>query len=111
MLVKETDSLDQVEAAWTQLGEALGKQALAASERERISRARERNRQRLQNEPRLKALIMVWKSPRMASGSGTYIESLLESCGAENVLANITTHWMRVALTTEPPAQEYATLS
>jgi len=111
ILVTQTDSLDQVEAAWTQLGEALGKQALAVCERERISRARERNRQRLQNEPRLKALIMVWKSPWMASGSGTYMESLLESCGIENVLANIKTKWIRVALTTEPPAEDYATLS
>src|SRR5260370_8310528 len=100
MLVKETDSLDQVEAAWTQLGEALGKQALAASERERISRARERNRQRLQNEPRLKALIMVWKSPWMASGSGTYMESLLYSCGIENFLPTIKTKSTRVSLTT-----------
>src|SRR5260370_13698550 len=72
ILVTQTDSLDQVEAAWTQLGEALGKQALAASERERIRRARERNRQRLQHEPRLKTLIMDWKSPWMYRDSGTY---------------------------------------
>src|SRR5258708_18356201 len=108
ILVTQTDSLDQVEATWTQLGEATGKRALAASERKRISRARERNRQRLQNEPRLRALIMVWKSPWMASGSGTYMESLLESCGIDNVLANIKTKWIRVALTTQLPGNGYA---
>src|SRR5260370_20166222 len=57
ILVTQTDSLDQVEAAWTQLGEANGPQALAARERDRISWARERNPQRLQPEPRLNALI------------------------------------------------------
>ncbi len=111
ILVTQTDSLDQVEATWTQLGEATGKRALAASERERISRTRERNRQRLQNEPRLRALIMVWKSPWMASGSGTYMESLLESCGIDNVLANIKTKWIRVALTTKPLAEDYTAVS
>jgi len=111
ILVTQTDSLDQVEAAWTQLGEATGRPALAASERERISRTRERNRQRLRNEPRLRALIMVWKSPWMASGSGTYMESLLESCGIDNVLANIETKWIRVALTTKPLAVDYAAVS
>lgn len=111
ILVTQTDSLDQVEATWTQLGEATGKQALAAFERERISRTRERNRQRLQNEPRLRALIVIWKSPWMASGSGTYMESLLESCGIDNVLANIKTKWIRVALTTKPLAEDYTAVS
>jgi ABC-type Fe3+-citrate transport system substrate-binding protein len=111
ILVTQTDSLDQVEAAWTQLGEATGTQALAARERDLISQARERNRQRLQHEPRLTALIMVWKSPWMASGSGTYMESLLQSCGIDNVLANIKTKWVRVALTTKPPAEARATLA
>jgi hypothetical protein len=108
ILVTQTDSLDQVEEAWTQLGEALGRKELAARERERITRARERNRQRLRNGPRLRALIMVWKSPWMASGSGTYMESLLESCGIDNVLANIKTKWIRVALTTQLPGNGYA---
>ncbi len=108
ILVTQTDSLDEVEATWTQLGEATGKQALAARERERISQARERNRQRLQNAPRLSALIMVWKSPWMASGAGSYMESLLESCGIDNVMANIKIKWMRVALTTEPAPEEQA---
>ena len=111
ILVTQTDSLDQVEATWTQLGEATGKRALVASERVRISRTRERNRQRLQNEPRLRALIMVWKSPWMASGSGTYMESLLESCGIDKVLANIKTKWIRVALTAKPLAEDYTTVS
>jgi ABC-type Fe3+-citrate transport system substrate-binding protein len=109
IVVTQTDSLDQVEAAWTQLGEALGRQGFAARERERISRARERNRQRLQDERRLRALIMVWKSPWMASGSGTYIESLLESCGIDNVLAHIKTKWIRVTLSTSPIPEEQAT--
>src|SRR5258708_24786171 len=108
ILVTQTESLDQVEEAWTQLGEALGRKALAARERERITRARERNRQRLRNGPRMRALIMVWKSPWMASGSGTYMESLLESCGIDNVLANIKTKWIRVALTTQLPGNGYA---
>jgi iron complex transport system substrate-binding protein len=111
ILVTQTDSLDQVEATWTQLGEATGTQALADLERERISHARDRNRQRLRNAPRLSALIMVWKSPWMASGADTYMESLLESCGIDNVLSNVRTKWIRVALTTEPLAEDGSALS
>ena len=81
ILVTQTDSLDEVEATWTLLGEATGQKKLAVRERDRIREARERNRQRMQNVAPLTALIMVWKSPWMASGSGTYMESLLESCG------------------------------
>src|SRR5260370_14168222 len=39
ILETQTDSLDQVEAAWTQLEQATGTQALAARKRDRISRA------------------------------------------------------------------------
>ena len=102
ILVTQTDSLDEVEATWTLLGEATGQKKLAAWERDRIREARERNRQRMQNVARLTALIMVWKSPWMASGSGTYMESLLESCGIENAMAGVKKKWIRVALTTEP---------
>jgi ABC-type Fe3+-hydroxamate transport system substrate-binding protein len=102
ILVTQTDSLDEVEATWTLLGEATGREKLAARERERIREARERNRQRMQSAERLRALIMVWKSPWMASGSGTYMESLLESCGIENVMAGVKTKWIRVALSAEP---------
>jgi iron complex transport system substrate-binding protein len=101
ILVTETDSLDQVETTWTQLGEATGRQALAARERERIRQARERNCQRMQNAPRLSALIMVWRSPWMASGSGTYMESLLAACGIDNVMSGVNTKWIHVALTTD----------
>jgi Periplasmic binding protein len=111
ILVTQTDSLDQVEATWTQLGEATGTQALADRERERISHARNRNRQRLRNAPRLSALIMVWRSPWMASGAGTYMESLLDSCGIDNVLSNVKTKWIRVALTTETLAEDGSALS
>jgi hypothetical protein len=101
ILVTETDSLDQVEAAWTQLGEATGRQALAAQERERIQQARERNRRRMRNAPRLRALIMVWRSPWMASGSSTYMESLLQACGIDNLMSGVNPKWIRVALATD----------
>jgi iron complex transport system substrate-binding protein len=102
ILVTQTDCLDEVEATWTQLGEATGKQALAGRERERIREARERNRERIKDAPRVSALIMVWKSPWIASGAGTYVESLLESSGIENVMARVKTKWIRVGLTTQP---------
>ena len=105
LLVTQTDNLDEVEATWTQLGDATGTQALAARERQRIRQARELNRDRTRNGPRLSALVMVWKSPWMASGSGTYMESLLEACGIDNVLHHINTKWIRVALTTQPLPQ------
>jgi ABC-type Fe3+-citrate transport system substrate-binding protein len=104
ILVTQTDNLDEVEATWTQLGEATGKQTLARHERERIRLARERNRERIKDTPRVSALIMVWKSPWIASGAGTYVESLLESSGIDNVMAGVKTKWIRVGLTTEPAA-------
>jgi hypothetical protein len=36
------------------------------------------------------------------------MESLLESCGIENVMAGVKTKWIRVALTTEPVRVEKA---
>jgi ABC-type Fe3+-hydroxamate transport system substrate-binding protein len=102
ILVTQTDNLDEVEATWTQLGDATGTQALAASERQRIRQARERNVHRTRHAPRLSALVMVWKSPWMASGCGTYMESLLAACGIDNLLHHINTKWIRVALTTQP---------
>jgi iron complex transport system substrate-binding protein len=107
ILVTQTDSLDEVEATWTQLGEATGKQEAAARERERIREARERNRERLKGETRVSALILVWKTPWMASGAGTYVESLLECCGFDNVMSGVKSKWVRVAFNTEPaPATE-----
>jgi len=111
ILVTETDSLDEVEAAWTQLGEATGKRKLAAVERARIGRMRELNLRRLHNEPRFTALLVVWRAPWMASGSGTYMESLLESCGIDNVLSGIKTKWIRIALATEAPVGDHTSRS
>jgi hypothetical protein len=100
ILVTQTDSLDEVEATWTQLGEATGKQEEAARERQRIREARERNRARMKDAARVSALILVWKTPWMASGAGTYVESLLERCGFDNVMGGVQTKWVRVDLTT-----------
>jgi hypothetical protein len=100
ILVTQTDSLDEVEATWTLLGEATG-QPLAERERERIRKARERNRERMKDVPRISALIMVWKSPWMASGAGTYAQSLLGCCGIDNVMGGVKTKWIRVALGNE----------
>jgi iron complex transport system substrate-binding protein len=102
ILVTQTDNLDEVEATWTQLGAATGKEEEAARQRERIREARERNRERIKDAPRVSALIMVWKSPWIASGAGTYVESLLESSGIDNVMARVKTKWIRVGLTTVP---------
>jgi hypothetical protein len=101
ILVTQTDSLDEVEATWTQLGEATGKQEEAAREWERIREARERNRERLKDAARVSALILVWKTPWMASGAGTYVESLLECCGFDNVMSGVKTKWVRVDLTAQ----------
>ena len=98
VLVTQTDSLDEVEEAWTQLGKATGATARADEYRERIAAARERNRSLLCDVRPLPTLIPVWRDPWIVSGSGTYMESLLAECGFRNVMAPTETKWVRVAL-------------
>jgi ABC-type Fe3+-hydroxamate transport system substrate-binding protein len=98
VLVVLTDSLDQVEAAWLQLGEATNSMPLAQKYRDEIAAARAFNRSKLREIQTLPTLIPVWRDPWMASGSGTYIESLLSECGFRNVLAQCDRKWTKVAI-------------
>lgn len=98
VLVVSTDSLDQVEAAWLQLGEAMGAMGLAQKYRDEIAAARAFNRLELREIQPLSTLIPVWRDPWMASGAGTYMESLLSECGFRNVLAECERKWTKVAL-------------
>ena len=98
VLVTSTDSLDQVEAAWLQLGQATGSTRLARQYREEITAARAFNRSELRGIQPLSTLILVWRDPWMASGSGTYLESMLGECGFRNVLSDSNRKWTTVAL-------------
>jgi ABC-type Fe3+-hydroxamate transport system substrate-binding protein len=98
VLVTSTDSLDQVEAAWLQLGQATGSTRLARQYREEIAAARAFNRSELRDIQPLSALILVWRDPWMASGSGTYMESLLAECGFRNVLFGSDRKWTKITL-------------
>jgi ABC-type Fe3+-hydroxamate transport system substrate-binding protein len=98
VLVTSTDSLDQVEATWLQLGDATGTTGLARQYREQIAAARAFNRSELRDTKPLSTLIPVWRDPWMASGSGTYMESLLAECGFRNVFSQSDRKWAKVAL-------------
>jgi ABC-type Fe3+-hydroxamate transport system substrate-binding protein len=98
VLVTSTDSLDQVEAAWLQLGQATGSTCLARQYREEIAAARAFNRSELRDIQSLSTLILVWRDPWIASGSGTYMESLLGECGFRNVFSQSDRKWAKVAL-------------
>ena len=102
VLVTQTDSLDEVEEAWRQLGEATGAAARAEEYRERIAAARERNRRLLRGVRPLPTLVPVWRDPWIVSGSGTYMESLLAECGFRNIMASTETKWVRVPLEGTP---------
>jgi hypothetical protein len=98
VLVTSTDSLDQVQATWLQLGDATGTTDLARQYREQIAAARASTRATLRGVRPLSTLIMVWRDPWMASGSGTYMESLLAECGFRNVFSLSDRKWVKVAL-------------
>ena len=98
VLVTQTDSLDEVEEAWIQIGEATGREEFAAKHREQIVSARARNRAALGDMDCIRTLIPVWRDPWMASGSGTYMESLLSECGFHNVLSQAGDKWVKIAL-------------
>ena len=98
VLVTSTDSLDQVEATWLQLGNATGTTNLARQYREAITAARASNREVLRAVRPLSTLIPVWRDPWMASGSGTYIESMLAECGFRNVWSQSDRTWVKIAL-------------
>jgi ABC-type Fe3+-hydroxamate transport system substrate-binding protein len=98
ILVTQTDSLDEVEEAWRRIGEATGKEELAGTYRENIASARAYNRAALRDMDCIPALIPVWRDPWMASGSGTYMESLLSECGFHNVLSHAGKKWVKIAL-------------
>jgi ABC-type Fe3+-hydroxamate transport system substrate-binding protein len=104
VLVTQTDSLDEVEAAWMVLGEATGTAAQAQEYRDRIAAARDLNRGLLRGVRRLPTLIPVWRDPWIVSGSGTYMESLLAECGFRNVMVATEKKWVRVSLEGVPAA-------
>lgn len=98
VLVTSTDSLDQVEATWLQLGDATGTAGLARQYREQLAAARASTREALRGVRPLSTLIPVWRDPWMVSGSGTYMESLLAECGFRNVFSQSDRKWSKVAL-------------
>jgi ABC-type Fe3+-hydroxamate transport system substrate-binding protein len=98
VLVTQTDSLDQIEATWLQLGEATGTTGLANECRKRIASARAYNLEALRGIRSLPTLVPVWRDPWMASGSGTYIESLLAECGFRNIMSRTDRKWISIAL-------------
>lgn len=108
VLVTSTDSLDEVEAAWLQLGDATGTTDLARQYREQTAAARASNRRALRGIRPLPTLIPVWRDPWMASGSGTYMESLLTECGFRNVLSQSDCKWPRIALNKNKPGNGLA---
>jgi iron complex transport system substrate-binding protein len=95
-LIIETDSLDQVESAWLLLGEATGTLPAAVEQRNKIIAARARSRAALCGIARISTLIVVWRDPWMASGSGTYPDALLSECGFRNVLYGVGKKWVKV---------------
>lgn len=96
VLVTETDSLDQVETSWLALGRAVGREEAAGRERQRIAVAREQARRRCEGLPSLKTLILIWESPWIAAGAGTYMGALLDECGFENVLGAVDAKWVEL---------------
>lgn len=101
VLVTETDSLDDVEETWLQLGRATDKEAAAEEERRRIVTARQGIVQRRSAAAALATLVPVWKNPWMAAGGGTYLGDLLAECGFRNILENIPEKWARIVLSTD----------
>lgn len=95
-LVIETDSLDQVERAWLLLGEATGTLSAAVEQRNKIIAGRARNRAALCGIACIPTLILVWRDPWIASGSGTYPDALLSECGFRNVLCGVGKKWVKV---------------
>lgn len=95
LLVTETDSLAEVAETWTALGDATGTTEPAARERAKLEAAMARAHEHSKTGRRLSTLVPVWKDPWMASGGGTYIESLLGACGFDNVLAATPEKWVR----------------
>lgn len=98
VLVITTDSLDQVEAAWLELGDETRTTDLARQYCEQTAAARVSNRRALRGLRPLPTLIPVWRDPWIASGSGTYMESLLAECGFHNVLSQSDRKWAHIAL-------------
>ena len=108
LLVTQTDSLDEVESTWIQIGEATGTEASARRHCERIVAARAYNRTALQGIGLIPALIPVWRDPWMASGSGTYMESLLSECGFRNILSRTDKKWIRISFQPSREAEAHA---
>ena len=104
VLVTQTDSLDEAEAAWMRIGEATATAARAGEYRDEIAAARACNRGILRGAKPLPTLIPVWRDPWIASGSGTYMESLLAECGFRNVMAPTDKKWVRICLRDSPSA-------
>jgi ABC-type Fe3+-hydroxamate transport system substrate-binding protein len=54
-------------------------------------------------EPRRRAVVPIWRRPWMAVGSGTFTGTVLERLGVDNVLADATDRYPRIALGELPP--------
>lgn len=104
VLVTETDSLADVAATWSQLGDAVDAPEAAAKERTRIEEALTDARARLADAPRLSALVPVWKHPWMATGGGTYVSDLIGACGFDNILGETDEKWVRFVPSSDPAA-------
>jgi iron complex transport system substrate-binding protein len=90
------DGLDDVFRAIPQLGKAVGEEAKAQAELEKLKKQLDTVRRRVEKEPRVKALIVMNDSGQMVAGPGTFLDDILKAAGGENAAAPLGTQWPTV---------------
>lgn len=106
-VVSVTDQLDLV----TKLGEILGMETAAHNLNNTTNEALAQLKQQLRGLPKERVVYLIWKKPYMAAGRDTFINTMIELCGWENLVdelryPELSTAQMcradRILLSTEP---------
>jgi iron complex transport system substrate-binding protein len=90
------DGLDDVFKAIPELGNAAGEQARAAARLDQLRKQFATVRQRVENAPKVKTLIVVNDDGRSVAGPGTFLDDILKAAGGENAAAPLGVQWPTV---------------
>ncbi|NIR46403.1 MAG: cobalamin-binding protein [Gemmatimonadetes bacterium] len=94
----EVQTLDDMRETARDLGAMLGLETRADSLIATIDQELDEIRQTVAGRPRPSVFYVVWYAPPTTSGSGTYIDELIEIAGGQNIFADAPGLWPQVSL-------------
>lgn len=89
VFVTDINSLEDALEMIKNIGTLTGKAKKASGIANRIEKKFQQLSDSLSGKQKIKTAYLIWRNPYMAVGGNTFINAMLQYCGAENIFANV----------------------